>query len=116
MNNYNPREFMRILLMYDLPSISSFDHHQYSKFHRFIVKNGYDMINFSVYVKVTKSLFEANKQITYLKKNLPNQGNIRVLTLTNKQYENMLILQGEQTIKEKYVGHKNLIILDDDYD
>lgn len=107
------RHHMRLLIMYDLPMISSLDISTYNKFHNFIIKRGYDMINYSVYVKTCKNLHECNKQLKHLKRHLPHYGNIRALKLTNKQYEAMEILRGEKTHYEQNLSNQKLIIIDD---
>lgn len=107
------RHHMRLLIMYDLPMTSSLDIHNYSKFHNFIITKGYDMINFSVYVKTCKNLYECNKQVRKLKMILPEHGNIRAIKLTNKQYETMEILRGEKTYHEQKLNNQKVIIIDD---
>lgn len=107
------RHFVRILLMYDLPMSSSFDQRNYNRFHNMITRKGYDMINFSVYVKTCKNMFECNKQISLIKRTAPQYGNIRILKLTNKQYEQMMIIRGEQTYFEKTLSNNKLVIIDE---
>jgi CRISPR-associated protein Cas2 len=41
------------------------------------------------------------KHIKRLQDNAPEKGNIRVLEITDKQYERMLILRGDRRIEEE---------------
>ncbi len=43
---------MRIILFFDLPSVTYSDQKEYSKFHKFLIKNGYIMMQESVYAKL----------------------------------------------------------------
>lgn len=68
------------------------------------------MLQFSVYVRVCKGQEIVNKYIEKLEDNLPKEGNIRVMQVTDKQYERMKILIGEETSEEKSVGMKQLLL------
>jgi CRISPR/Cas system-associated protein endoribonuclease Cas2 len=43
-------------------------------------------------------------------KNLPSKGHIRAMQVTDKQYERMEILIGEETVEEKNVGMQQLLL------
>ena len=45
--------FMRVIVFFDLPTISVEDRKEYTKFRKFLIKNGFLMIQESVYTKLT---------------------------------------------------------------
>ena len=43
---------MRLLVLFDLPVVASADRRAYTVFRRFLLNDGYDMIQFSVYGRI----------------------------------------------------------------
>ncbi len=99
MNN----RFMRILVMFDLPVKETKDRKAYSKFRKFLINDGYDMLQFSVYSRITQNHDDADKHIERLSRNLPSKGSVRVMKVTEKQYNSMKILVGEKTATEDFL-------------
>lgn len=89
--------FMRLLLFFDLPTSSSEEKKSYRKFIKLIKVNGFYMIQESVYCKMAIDNHMANMTINKIKNNIPNEGNIIVLTVTEKQFASMKILLGESS-------------------
>jgi len=109
MNEVEQR-FMRVFVFFDLPTNTPIQRKDANKFRKMLIKEGFSMLQFSVYVRVCKGQEIVNKYITKLEDNLPKEGNIRLLQVTDKQYERMKILIGEETSEEKYVGMKQLLL------
>ncbi len=100
---------MRILLMFDLPSQEDYEKKEYRIFHKNLIKNGFVMIQFSVYVKAINSYSKINREINKLRKNIPKNGNIRVLSVTEKQYQDMILILGHKNINEIYNNDRRYI-------
>ena len=66
------------------------------------------MIQFSVYARLCNGTDMAEIHRERLRNNVPNNGSIRVLTITEKQYENVEILLGKKTEYEKPVLYENI--------
>ena len=94
---------MRVLVLFDLPVTSKKDRKNYAKFRKFLIHDGYDMLQFSVYSRITQNHDDARKHVERLSKNLPPKGSIRVLQITEKQYNSMLIMVGERTATEDFL-------------
>lgn len=110
MYNINYYKQMRILLIYDLPTVDDEDRKIYQKFHNNLHKLGFYMLQYSVYTKVVSNDTVYNQYLNRLNFILPNKGNIIILKITEKQYQNMIYLRG---IKNKYdaiVGGNELVI------
>ena len=94
---------MRVLVLFDLPVASKKDRKNYAKFRKFLIQDGYDMLQFSVYSRITQNHDDARKHVERLSRNLPPKGSIRVLQITEKQYNSMLIMVGERTATEDFL-------------
>lgn len=95
--------------MFDLPSTEDFQKKEYHIFHNSLIKNGYSMLQFSVYIKVINSHTKIEREIDKIKKTLPTGGNIRILVITENQYQNMKIILGHKNINEIYNNNKRYI-------
>lgn len=102
------RKFMRILVFFDLPVKTKRERRAATQFRNFLIKDGYYMVQFSVYARVCNGndMVELHKQ--RLKMNVPNEGSIRVLVITEKQYEKVEILLGKKSKYERPVDYENL--------
>ena len=69
------------------------------------------MIQYSVYMRVCPSREYAKRIETRIKKFTPSEGNIRLLCVTEKQYEDMILLVGSRSTSETVVGTERLIII-----
>lgn len=87
--------FMRILLFFDLPVETSSDRREYSRFHRFLVKNGFMMMQESVYCKLSLNATVQNSILNNVRKHRPPKGLVQILTVTEKQFSRMEFLVGE---------------------
>ena len=74
--------FMRIILFFDLPMITEDDKRIYTRFRKELVRNGYMMLQFSVYSKICTNREAAVNNILKIKKNVPEKGSIRILLVT----------------------------------
>lgn len=94
---------MWIMLMFDLPTKTKRQRKRYHWFHKELEKEGYSMLQYSVYGKIFSSVESATlgkkRMCKFVKKNIKN-GNIRMLTFTDKQFAAMEIIIGEKTIEE----------------
>jgi len=88
-------KFMRILVFFDLPVKTKTERRQAAQFRNFLLGDGYHMIQFSVYARVCNGVDAVNKHRDRLKAHLPENGSIRMLVITEKQYENIEILLGK---------------------
>ena len=100
---------MRLIVFFDLPTATKKDRKAYSKFRKFLVDNGFLMIQFSVYVRICKGLDTVQMYEDYLEKNISPRGNVRTLTITNAQYERIKVLLGTEKYEEK-IGERQLVL------
>jgi CRISPR-associated protein Cas2 len=104
------RRFMRMLVFFDLPVVTKADRRAYTVFRRFLLNDGYDMIQFSVYGRILNGADAEQKHMKRLLANLPPEGSVRVLTVTEKQYASMRLLVGLPLFQEKTVSAAQLAL------
>ena len=80
-------------------------------YRNFLLKDGYYMVQFSVYSRVCNGTEAVEKHSKRLKASLPKSGSVRLLTITEKQYQNMLVLLGEMSVNEKPFQAEQLTFL-----
>ncbi|PAF50703.1 CRISPR-associated endonuclease Cas2 [Helicobacter sp. 13S00401-1] len=85
---------MRVLVMFDLPVTTSEERSEASKFRAHLLRLGFLMIQFSVYSRIIKGVESSKRLCAKIKTALPKNGNVKMLEITDRQYENMHILIG----------------------
>ena len=80
---------MRVIVFFDLPITTIQGIRAYTKFRRFLLKDGFIMMQESVYSKLAQNQLAANALISHVRKNSPDEGLIQILTVTEKQYSNI---------------------------
>lgn len=113
MSNYRQ---MKIILIYDLPTVETEDIKSYNKFHKDIKRIGFFMLQYSVYAKVLTNHSDYQNTLVRVKKVVPKKGSIIILRLTEKQYEDMIYLSGEKNFYDTIVGGNEVIIFGGDKD
>lgn len=91
---------MRILVFFDLPVVTAKERKAATKFRKFLVKDGYHMVQWSVYSRICNGTDSIAMHKSRLNQNLPEKGSVRMLTLTEKQYESIEVLLGQKTFDD----------------
>lgn len=86
---------MRLIVMFDLPVRTKTERRAAAQFRQFLLKDGYYMMQFSVYVRLCSGMEAANKHRMRLLRMIPKAGSVRTLLITERQFERMEILCGE---------------------
>lgn len=103
-------KFMRVLLMFDVPVKSKKEQKYATKFRNALIKQGFFMMQFSVYMKICKGVVSAKSAVERVRGILPPLGNVRALIITEKQFDNMQILLGSAGFNERVNDDKNLVL------
>lgn len=102
--------FMRLLVFFDLPTETAEDKREYRKFRKLLIKNGFLMLQKSVYCRMLLTPSASNAVLNLIRKNRPLQGIVQVLTVTEKQFAGMECITGEHH-SEVIDSDERLIIL-----
>ncbi|MGL4768791.1 MAG: CRISPR-associated endonuclease Cas2 [Mycoplasmoidaceae bacterium] len=108
--NYN---IMRIIVMYDITSDNALDNQAYNYYRKLLLKNGYIMMQYSVYSKCINSKTKFSAEIKKISQKIPKKSRIRVLFVTEKQYGDMVHLSGKPKINEEVNGTERYICIED---
>ncbi len=100
--------FMRLLLFFDLPVETSKNKKEYRHFVRDIKKEGFFMMQKSVYVKMAVDSKSGRQTINRINKLTPDEGSVIILSVTEHQFQNIDILLGE--FKTNMIDSKDRII------
>lgn len=101
---------MRLMVFYDLPVVSKKDKRVYARFRKFLLRDGYDMLQFSIYARICNGQEAVDKHLKRLSQSLPAKGNVRSMQVTEKQFTDIKVLVGEKKAKEnrKYAAQLSL--------
>ena len=86
---------MRVLVLFDLPMNTSAQVREYNQFRKYLIRNGFMMMQKSVYCKLALNLTAVNAIVENLRRNHPDEGLVQVLTLTEKQFSKIEFIVGE---------------------
>ena len=86
-----------MLVFFDLPVTTKQERREATQFRNFLLKDGYHMVQFSVYARVCNGADAVEKHRQKIKQWLPDNGSVRLLVITEKQYESIEILLGKLT-------------------
>ena len=101
---------MRMIVFFDLPVTTPAKKRAYVVFRRFLLKDGYDMLQWSVYSRIVNGRDDAEKHLLRLERNLPKEGSIRCLEISEKQFVSMKLLLGQLSFQEKQVTADQMLL------
>jgi len=101
---------MRMLVFFDLPVVTRAEKRAYTQFRRFLLNDGFDMIQFSVYGRILNGTDAQEKHFKRLIANLPPEGSVRLLAVTEKQFATMKLLVGMPLFQEKTVKANQMLL------
>lgn len=104
-------KIMRMLCMFDLPVELPEEKKAYREFRKNLIKEGFSMIQYSVYIRTCPSREYGLRLEKRVKKFAPPKGNIRLISITEKQYNDMKIIVGTKKLNEERVGSERFTII-----
>ncbi|MCL2771295.1 MAG: CRISPR-associated endonuclease Cas2 [Firmicutes bacterium] len=94
-------KFMRIIVFFDLPVGTKKERREATQFRNFLLKDGFYMMQFSVYSRIVNGTDALEKHYRRIDANNPETGSVRVLTVTEQQFSKMKIILGNTTYNDK---------------
>jgi len=86
---------MWVVAMFDLPTDTKQARKQYTRFRKALLSDGFTQMQYSVYIRHCASKENAEVHLMRIEHNLPPDGEVRVLTITDKQFERMQVFWGK---------------------
>ncbi len=77
--------YMRVLLLFDLPTETAAERREYTRFRKYLIKNGFFMMQESVYCKLALNQTVVNGLLESVRKNKPQAGLVQVLVITENR-------------------------------
>lgn len=102
-------KFMWLFVFFDLPTKSKKDRKKYTIFRKFLLNDGFMMMQFSVYARICKGDDSIDTHKKRVRDKIPNRGHIRMISITDLQYSKMETLIGEEKEEEK-LGKEQLLL------
>lgn len=90
---------MRAIVFFDLPNVYAKDKRNYLLFRKFLINEGFIMMQESVYSKIILNSQQGNALVERIRKKSPKKGIIQVLTITEKQYSQIEYIIGMSNTK-----------------
>lgn len=86
---------MWVVTMFDLPVDTKKARRDYALFRKFLLQDGFTKMQFSVYLRHCASEENAAVHIQRVERHVPPDGEVRILTVTDKQFERMRCFWGK---------------------
>ena len=87
--------FMRVIVSFDLPTLTSADKRNYSHFRKFLLNEGFAMLHESLYSKLTLNATQTKTVEARLEMNKPPAGSVFSLAISEKQFARINYILGE---------------------
>lgn len=100
---------MRIFVFFDLPMDSLEEKREYRKFRKALIKNGFIMMQESVYCKLMTTPSVENSVKNMIQMNKPSKGVVQTLVVTEKQFVKMEYVVGES--KSDIIDNEDRVII-----
>ena len=99
LNNLSEYRGMWLFAMFDLPVDTTESRKQYTQFRNVLLKQGFQMMQFSVYARYCASEESSDVHRKNVRKALPPRGQVRLLAVTDRQYGKMEVFYGKRAAK-----------------
>ncbi|MEW6508842.1 MAG: CRISPR-associated endonuclease Cas2 [Bacteroidota bacterium] len=93
---FSEYRIMWILVFFDLPTETPKERKAYARFRKELMKDGFSMFQFSIYVRHCSSRENKNVHVKRVKQLLPEKGHVGILSVTDKQFSMMEIFYGKK--------------------
>lgn len=85
---------MWVVTMFDLPTDTKKARRAYADFRKKLLKDGFTRMQYSVYVRHCPSEENAAMHVGRVERSVPPDGEVRIISITDKQFERMRIYWG----------------------
>ncbi|MBE6384292.1 MAG: CRISPR-associated endonuclease Cas2 [Lentisphaerae bacterium] len=101
---------MRLMVFFDLPTVTSENRRNYRKFRKNLILNGFFMLQESVYCRMVINEAMARSVVARIESFKPPAGMICVMAVTEKQFANISFIIGESQ-SDVITTDKSLVII-----
>ncbi len=97
LSRLNEYTVMWILVFFDLPTETTKDKKAYSTFRKELQRDGFNMFQFSMYIRHCASRENMEVHLRRVRALIPDRGKIGILTITDKQFGDIEIFYGKKS-------------------
>lgn len=90
---------MWVIAMFDLPTDTAKARKAYARFRKDLIEDGFAMMQYSVYIRHCASIENAEVHLKRMGARVPPAGEVRFLTITDKQFGRIRIYVGKKRQK-----------------
>ena len=87
---------MWVIVLFDLPTEEKQMRRDYTHFRKFLLGDGFVMMQYSVYMRHSSSDENAHVHINRVKACLPPDGEVRIIKITDKQFGRIEVYYGKK--------------------
>lgn len=87
---------MWVIVFFDLPVVTKAERKVATRFRKDLEKDGFDMFQFSVYIRHCSSMENAEVHMRRIRNRLPEHGKVYTMTITDKQFGRIEMYHGEK--------------------
>ena len=87
---------MWIVVLFDLPTETKAARKEYTHFRKFLLQDGFTMMQYSVYMRHSSSEENAQVHAKRVKNRLPDDGEVRIMKITDKQFGKIEVYYGKK--------------------
>lgn len=96
MDRFSEYRIMWILVFFDLPTETKKERKAASNFRKTLIKDGFTMFQYSIYVRHCASMENAEVHIKRTKRELPEYGDVGIMYITDKQFGKIELFHGQK--------------------
>jgi CRISPR-associated protein Cas2 len=94
--NFSGYRSMWIMVSFDLPTLTPPQKKAYSSFRKFLLRDGFSMHQYSVYVRHCASIENTDAHEQRIRKKMPSEGMVSIFRITDKQFGNVVNIYGRK--------------------
>lgn len=102
----NAYQIMWVMVFFDLPTETKKERKIYAQFRKDMLKDGFIMFQFSIYMRHCPSRDNAEVHVRRVKNRLPEKGHVGILSITDKQFGDMEIFYGKKQKAQTMEGQQ----------
>lgn len=106
MERISEYRLMWLMVFFDLPTETKKNRSDAAKFRSNLVKDGFIMFQFSIYVRHCSSKESAEAHEKRVKNLLPDKGTVCIMTITDKQFGDIQIFYGSKPQKSASIEYQ----------
>lgn len=84
-----------LMVLFDLPVMTPEERKAATGFRNYLLDEGFQMAQFSVYLRCTPSKEAASAYVRRIESAVPGDGKVDILQFTDRQYENIICFRGK---------------------